>query len=198
MADITDLVDTAIDLIGDVAGPYVLIAQAGTSIGGIIPDVSIQETISDENTITAHPVQSGTPVSDHVFANPVVCDLVAAWSDSGFSGYPGRSQDLYQLILSLRDSRQPFDIYTTKRMLPSMVFGNITSTTDETNGSALFLRVRLQQITISDTSSTGTPATSDNQQFPSETADTTNMGNVALQPWNGPGLTPIGTVAGGV
>ena len=178
------------DLIGDVVGSYVLLTLAGRSIGGIIPNVTIQETISDENTITQHPVQSGTPISDHVFANPVVYEAVVGWSDST-GAYPGYINDVYQALLALRDTRQPFDIYTPKRMLGSMLFGNITVTTDETSENALMVRARLQQVTITDTTSSA-------QQFPQQTGDETQMGNVPLQPASLPGLTPIGTVAGGV
>lgn len=176
-----DIIDTAVDLIGDIAGPYVLIAPAGRSIGGIVPNVVIQETISDENTITAHPVQSGAPVSDHVFANPTVCDMLVGWSDST-GQYPGYVEDAYQMILALRDTRQPFDVYTGKRMLSSMLFGNITPTTDETSENALFLRVRLQQIIISETASAGGGATADNQAQPQQTGPETDQGAQATAP----------------
>ncbi len=200
MSDALTFIPDAVSLVGDIAGPYVLVTKAGTSIGGIIPDVSIQEVISDENAVTQHPVETGTPVADHIYANPITCDLVVAWSDSGPAGYSGRSQDLYQIILGLRDTREPFDVYTIQRMLPNMVFGSIVSRTDEATGCAVFLSVRLQQVIISDTSGTSDPSTGTNanQADPATTGTSTNMGQVALQPWNGPGLTPIGTVAGGV
>lgn len=191
MADLSD----AVDLIGDIAAPYVLLAPAGRSIGGIVPNVTVQETISDENTITAHPVQSGAPVSDHVFANPVVCDMLVGWSDST-GQYPGYVEDVYQMILALRDTRQPFDVYTGKRMLSSMLFGNITPTTDETSENALFLRVRLQQVIIADTDAAGDGSTNDNQAQPQQTGPETNVGAQSLAPSTMPGLTPIGTVAG--
>lgn len=181
MVDITDVAIGVTSLIGDIAAPYVLIAPAGRSIGGIVPNVTIQETISDENTITAHPVQSGAPVSDHVFANPIVCDMLVGWSDST-GQYPGYVEDVYQMILALRDTRQPFDVYTGKRMLSSMLFGNITATTDETSENALMLRVRLQQVIISDTASSS-GATSDNQAQPQQTGPETNQGAQATLPY---------------
>ena len=174
-------VDAAVDLIGDLTGPYVLLSLAGRSIGGIIPNVSIQETISDENTITSHPVQSGTPISDHVFANPVVTDMLVGWSDST-GGYPGYVEDVYQMILALRDQRQPFDVYTGKRMLSNMLFGNITSTTDETSEHALMLRVRLQEIIISDTATTGSGMSADSQANPQQTGPETNVGQQTATP----------------
>lgn len=178
MVDLTGVVD----LIGDALAPYVLLAPAGRSIGGIVPNVTIQETISDENTITAHPVQSGAPVSDHVFANPVVCDMLVGFSDST-GQYPGYVEDVYQMFLALRDTRQPFDVYTGKRMLSSMLFGNITPTTDETSENALFLRVRLQQVIISNTATSGDGSTNDNQAQPQQTGPETNMGAQVTVPF---------------
>lgn len=178
MADLSDVVD----LIGDIAAPYVLIAPAGRSIGGIVPNVTVQETISDENTITAHPVQSGAPVSDHVFANPVVCDMLVGWSDSS-GQYPGYVQDVYQMILALRNTRQPFDVYTGKRMLPSMLFANITPTTDETSENALFLRVRLQQIIIANADASGDGSMNENQAQPQQTGPESDVGAQATLPF---------------
>ena len=106
--------------------------------------------------------------------------------------YPGYINDIYQALLALRDTRQTFDVYTPKRMLGSMLFGNITVTTDETSENALMVRARFQQVIIANT----TASTSANQQFPQQTNDESNMGNVLLQPASLPGLTPIGTVAG--
>ena len=180
-----DLLATATDLIGDIAGPYVLLAPTGRSIGGIIPNVTVQETISDENTITVHPVQNGAPISDHVFANPIVCDMLVGWSDST-GQYPGYVQDVYQAILALRDTRQPFDVYTGKRMLSSMLFGNITPTTDETSENALFLRVRLQQVIISNTATAG--GTTAAQANPQATGGEPNMGTVTARPMGQGGI----------
>lgn len=191
-------IDGAVDLIGDIAGPYVLLSLAGRSIGGIVPNVTLQEVLADENTITAHPVQSGTPVSDHVYANPSIIDMQVGWSDST-GGYPGYVQDVYQAMLALRDTRQLFDVSTGKRQYSNMLFGAITATTDETSENILMLRARMQEVIISDTSggdaSLGSNA---DQASPQTTGAETNVGNQSLQPASASGLTPIGTVAGPV
>lgn len=190
-----DLLTDTVDLVGDILGPYVLLSLSGRSIGGIIPNVTVQEVLSDENTITQHPVQNGAPISDHVFANPSVVDMLVGWSDST-GGYPGYVLDVYQALLSLRGTRQPFDLSTGKRSYSNMLFGNITVTTDETSENVLTVRARLQEIIISDTATASGGATDTNQANPSETGPTSNMGAQSLTPSSLPGVTPIGTVAG--
>ena len=42
------------------------------SIGGIIPDVTIEEVHTDEIELTQHPVQQGAAITDHKFKKPVI------------------------------------------------------------------------------------------------------------------------------
>lgn len=177
MADVLDLAAGAVSLIGDAAAPYVLITQAGRSIGNIVPNVTIQEVVSDENVITQHPVATGAPISDHVFAAPVTVEMFVGWSDST-GGYAGYSEEIYQLFLTLRDTRVPFDVYTGKRMFSNMLFRSILQETNETNENALFLRVRMEKVIISDSSTSSGGVTAANQQFPQQTAPPTDRGTV--------------------
>ena len=188
-----DLLADTVDLVGDILGPYVLLSLSGRSIGGIIPNVTVQEVLSDENTITQHPVQNGAPISDHVFANPSVVDMLVGWSDST-GGYPGYVLDVYQALLSLRDTRQPFDLSTGKRSYSNMLFSNITTTTDETSENVLTVRARLQEIIISDTATASGGATDTNQANPSETGPEANVGQQSLQPVT----TPLVSSGGGI
>ena len=174
--DIADLVDTAGETFDDLAGPYVLLTSASRSISGIIPNVTIRETLVDENTVTVHPVQSGAPVSDHVYANPNVVEMVVAWSDSS-GGYPGYVQDVYQALLALRDTRGPFDLSTGKRQYSNMLFKNITVSTDQTSEYALFATVQLQEVIIANT----------------QTGSVENVGYKTLEPVT----TPMPTIDGG-
>lgn len=180
------LTDSAADLVGDLAGPYVLLAQSGRSIGGIVPNVTVREVIADENVVTQNPTTLGTPVADHIFASPVTLEMLVGWSDST-GAWPGYSINIYETFQALRDSRQPFDVYTGKRMFSNMVFTSIVAATDETTENSLMLQIRMQEVIISDTDATGTGdgATSANQAFPQQTGPETNVGTVALQPYSG-------------
>ncbi|WP_158810243.1 phage baseplate protein [Beijerinckia sp. L45] len=180
MSFIDGLTSAATQILGDATAPYALFTSATRYIGTLVFDVTVREVHSDEDTITVHPVENGTPISDHVFANPQVVEITCAASDST-AGYAGYIQDVYQAMLALKATRQTFDVSTGKRFYSSMLFGNITVVTDETSEFALMVTARLQQVIISDTSGSAT-ASQANQATPASTAPEVNTGNQTLQP----------------
>jgi hypothetical protein len=52
-------------------------------IDTIIPDVTIEENLSDRVTVTQHPIADGMPVSDHVFRMPSTIVMRCGWSNAG-------------------------------------------------------------------------------------------------------------------
>lgn len=167
-------------IIGDSAAPYALIAPAGRSIGTIIPNVTIREVHTDEDTITVFPVETGTPISDHVFANPKLVEITCGFSDAtgGFSGYV---QQVYEAFLALKAQREPFDVSTGKRLYQNMLFANLTVITDETSEYALMVTAKLQEVIISDTDGGSGIGTQSDQAYPQQSAATTDLGSQQLQ-----------------
>ena len=177
----TGIAAAADSLIGDIAAPYALFWSATRFIGTIVPDVTVREIHTDEFTITQFPVESGTPISDHVFANPQIIEISCGFSDSS-GGYAGYVQEAYQDLLALSATRQTFDVSCGKRYYTSMLFSNITVVTDETSEFALMVTARLQQVIISDTdASSGSDMTQANQASPADTSPTVNTGQQGLQ-----------------
>lgn len=173
-------VDSSNQRLGDAEAPYVLIQSATRHIGTIFPDVTVREDHSDTDTITNFPVETGTPISDHVFANPKLIQIACGFSDAS-NHYAGYVQDAYQDILAIKALREPFDVSTGKRFYQNMLFGDISVVTDEGSEFALMVTARLQEVIISQTGgSSNSPTTQSNQEFPSETAPETNVGNQAL------------------
>lgn len=176
------IVDVASQLIGDFVANYALIYQNQRYIGTLVPDVTVSELSTDEDTVTNHPVETGTPISDHVFANPPVLEIRCGFSNSS-AGYDGYVQDVYQMFLDLKNTREPFDVSTGKRFYTSMLFTNLTTMTDESSEWVLNITARLQQIIITDTDdNSGSGMTQQNQSDPSSTAPESNAGNQQLQP----------------
>src|ERR1700729_3931238 len=102
-------------IIGDAAALFALIAPSGQrSIGTIFPDVAVEEIHRDVAQITMHPVETGTPVSDHMFFMPQTVELRWFWSNSSAQA-EGFVQIIYQALLALQQSRQPQNISTGKR-----------------------------------------------------------------------------------
>lgn len=52
------------------------------NIGGVIPDVVIQEVHDDTVTITQHPVEYGAAISDHAYREPSQVMMTVGWTPS--------------------------------------------------------------------------------------------------------------------
>lgn len=150
------LVNTADSIIGDVLAPYALISSPSRSIGTLMANVTVQEMHSDEYSITDHPVETGTTISDHCFALPQVVEIRCGWSDST-GGFPGYVQQVYQELLAQQRQREPFSVSTGKRQYSSMLMQSLNVVTDATSENTLMVVARCRQIIITSTDGTAAP-----------------------------------------
>lgn len=127
------------------------------NIGGVIPDVTVEETLNDTVNITDHPVELGCEISDHAILNPAEITLKVGWSNSkNISQFlTGRTtmgiQDAYDRLRKLKDDRQPFDVVTTKRTYRNMLIKSLAVTNDVTTHTALIVTATLRQVMIVET-----------------------------------------------
>jgi hypothetical protein len=162
------------------SGPVYL--QGGApyrAINDIIADVTVKEAGVDKLTITKHPVEYGASITDHAFVEPAELTLSIGFSDSG--NYDGYVSDAYQALLALQATRQPFTVYTGKRVYQNMLISNIAQTTDQETEYTLNIVVSLQVILFVSLSTSTLPPT-DQQSSPQATAEPVNNGAVATQP----------------
>lgn len=141
-------------------------------IGFVIPDVVIEEQQRDELTITQHPVEKGSPISDHAFKNPVRVDMQCGWSDS--KGGVGWSREAYEMLLGLQKQREPFSVTTGKRTYSNMLVKSIATTTDQRTEHSLMASVGLEEVIIVSTSSA---VSAGNQSQPQSTTPSTDQGS---------------------
>lgn len=138
------------------------------AIGLVIPDVMIEEVNRDELEITQHPVERGSPITDHSYLRPVEVSLRVGWSNSGH--YAGYVLDVYAALLDLQRQRQPFDVFTGTRLYNNMLFAGLIKTTNGQSGEfSLMVQALLREIIIVSTRSTQVPA----PKKPSKTGTTT-------------------------
>lgn len=160
--------------------------MSGRSIGGIIPDVVIEEQATDTLTITDHPVEQGAAITDHAFKNPAECVMRVGWSNSTslvnsivtgsiLTGTINDVTDLYRQMLELQESRVPFNLVTGKRTYSNMLIKSITQMTDKEAENALMLTVAMRQVIIVQTSTVGLATAADHTD-PQDTAAGTNGG----------------------
>ena len=171
-------------LLGDALAPYALFAIQGRVIGTIAVDVPSREVHNDTFVVTQHPVEGGTPVSDHYFANPKLLEMTCGYSDST-AGYVGYVQDVYASFIALANTRQPFSVSTGKRQYDNLMFVDISVTTDPTSEYALFLTAQMQEVIITSISNSASDRSQANQANPSQTSPTTNGGLRTLKPVTG-------------
>lgn len=156
-----------------------VLLRQGRSIHGIIPQVVVEEKHRDELVITNHPVQNGANITDHAYKQPAMLALRYGWSTSGalYSldlGAPS-VEDVYDMLLKLQESRQPFDVITGKRNYSNMLIRSIDLVTDKTTEKSIIVDMLLQQVIIVETQTTTLQSVA-NMSMPDKTAPITNAG----------------------
>lgn len=142
-------------LIGDVVGNVALMQSGQRVIGALYPHITMEEVHNDELQITQHPIETGTPVTDHAFPMPYTVEIHCGWSNST-AATEGFVQAVYQRLLALQAVRQPFAIRTGKRSYTSMLLKSVGVKTDPDAEFILAVVVLAQQIVITNTQTTTT------------------------------------------
>ena len=119
------------------------------SIMGLFADVVIEENHSDELVITEHPVEKGSPISDHCYKAPPEVTMKIGWSESagrmnGLIGNTFIGADLsllgiYQGLQALQGQR--LIISNGKRLYTDMLIKSLKNVTDETSENALMIDI---------------------------------------------------------
>ncbi|WP_142850927.1 phage baseplate protein [Telmatospirillum sp. J64-1] len=151
------------------------------SLGGITFDVVIEEHHEDSLTITEHPVEQGAAVSDHAWRQPALVVIRAGVSDSSGDGGGRRSQSVYDALLALQASREPFDIVTGKRAYRNMLLESLSATTDAATENALVITAECREVIIVRTAVTSVPPRARHAN-PNRTGAITDTGQKQAQP----------------
>jgi len=155
-----------------------ILVGTGRSIGGIQPQIVVEEVTNDALFITNHPVERGAAVSDHAFALPKEVEMRCGWSDSG--NYQGYSRSINAALLALQARREPFSVTTGKRSYRNMLIAGIQVSTSAATEFSLFVRVLLREVII--VSTTTVAAGAGTQANPARTGGVTNGGQRQATP----------------
>lgn len=162
-------------------------------IGILLPDVTIREDHEDRMTVTRHPVERGTPISDHAYLEPAGLTMEVAWSDASDSILSARGA--YAALLALQAQAEPFFVMTGKRLYRDMLIESISATTDFKTENALFATIRLTQVRIVQAELIDFPL-EENQAEPAQTAATQETGPRQAVPRRQSGLKQLGGLGG--
>lgn len=165
-------------------------------IGLIVPNVVLEEIGTDDLDITDHPIEVGTPISDHAFRKPAELVMRVGWSNSAPLSVmgipvPGLSQglataitsfgendyvtDVYEELRLLQEEREPFDVMTGKRLYRNMLIRSMVVTTDETTENTLMVQVRMREVIIVRATVSAVPPEED-QEEPEDTSEVEDAG----------------------
>lgn len=189
--------------------------DARRSIGTLVAEATIKEVSTDELQITEHPVAVGASIVDHAFKKPAQVVIECGWSNSSLSSVVGIKaarttlsggdvfgsdyvSAVYNRLLALQDSREPFDVFTGKRVYRNMLMISLALTTDAKSDHALMVSVTCKQILITHTESMTLPPRH-NQADPAATSEIVNSGTRQIAtafPAPGGSWTPPGKTDG--
>lgn len=147
--------------------------------------VTVSEAHQDDVTLTDHPVERGSPITDHAYKNPASLTLVVGWSNSSLAGATmGRSyvQIIYERLLKLQAAREPFDVTTGKRKYSNMVIVSLATETDEKTENVLIVSVGLREVIIVRTQAVNIVPAREVQAEPAKTAETSEAGTKQAVP----------------
>lgn len=152
------------------------------SIMGLFADVVIEENHSDELMLTEHPVEKGSPISDHCYKAPPEVTMKIGWSESAgqlnnilgntFIGADLSLLGIYQGLQALQGQR--LIISTGKRLYTDMLIKSLKNVTDETSENALMIDIVFKKVFIVSTKETLVSIA--DQKNPEVTSDVVDSG----------------------
>jgi hypothetical protein len=148
------------------------------AIGPFTGYVCMDEDSHDELEITQHPVQRGASITDHAYLKPSTVSIRFIYAPHIISS---PLDQIYQELLTLQSSREPFAIVTGKRVYQNMLFRSLSVSTDVTKENILYVMGDFQQIIIVDVEQTNVPVQSQ-QEIPQKTNSTSNLGDKKATP----------------
>ena len=163
--------------------PETITLRPQRSLGGIIFEVTLEESHEDSLQITEHPVEQGASVSDHAFCKPAALTLRAATSGAGSAASGVASpEELYEKLLALQRGREPFEIITGKRKYANMLLESLSVVTDEGTEHVLSVSAQCREVIIVNTVAVSVPASRTRHANPKKTAATTDKGTKQTRP----------------
>lgn len=147
-------------------------------IGGIVADITIEESERDEVTVTEHPVEQGAPIGDHAFKRPEEVTIRVGWNVAKTSDISADT-GVYGFLLDWQASFVLFDLFTGKRRHRNMLISSIVVVTDQHSEYSLMASLTLKEVilTKTETAQASISDNSNNHSEPDSTAKEVNNGD---------------------
>lgn len=134
-------------------------------IGTIALDVTLEEDHNDELAITQFPVLSGAVITDHSYKKPMrvtikggkgtskKLDTDTIYNPTDVPGDESLPRKIYNQLLNLQKSREPFTIVTGKRVYNNMLIRSLKVVTNTDTENSLVVTADCQEVIIVSTKS---------------------------------------------
>lgn len=123
--------------------------KIGTRKGFISFDLILSESHSISNTISEHPVEDGSVISDHIknnLENGSLTGLISNFSLSTFTSFTNRAQDAYDEIVRLWKNRETVTLVSVLRTYNDIAIVDVNVSLSADTGSAIVLDISFKQI----------------------------------------------------
>jgi hypothetical protein len=167
--------------------------KPGSGFDDIEATVTIEEVHNDELVVTEHPVEIGSPISDHAYKRPAEVQLRVAWNNNtlGLFGLglsaagvwnndPDHIQHVYDYLRELMDTFQLLTIHTGKRVYENMVIQRINVTTDKTSENSLMVTMNCREVFIAKTTTTALNSDPNFHKVPESTLPPKSNGTIKV------------------
>lgn len=116
-------------------------------------DAVAEEAEDSSLTVTEHPVEQGSKITDHAYLEPRVVRLRYGWSPGSLSRVPDPTflRKLYEKLRSLQATRTLFTLYTGKAVYQNMILQRLSQTTTKETENALVISAVCREIIIAST-----------------------------------------------
>lgn len=120
-------------------------------------DATVSITINRSSTITKHPVEGGSNISDHVFRNNNTIDIECLISDNVIGGVnnlddfgqgAGRTQRVYDMLSRMHDNRELVTVVSDLEVFRNCVINKLSTPRTEEFGSSAMLSIGLEQLQL--------------------------------------------------
>lgn len=135
------------------------------AIGNIELDATLREIHERSNTVTDHPIETGSSITDHVFSEPKRLLIEGEVTDSPIiifggalaGGLSERSLEAYEQLVALHEAREALDVVTGYEVYGQMVMTSLIVPREQRTGRRLRFTAEFRHVTTVDTETVPLP-----------------------------------------
>lgn len=137
-------------------------------------DAIVSENHTSSMTKTEHPIEIGSKITDHSYANPDELTLILMSSD--VNGRNGHSIETYKSLKQLQKSGEPLNVVTSIGTYKNMLITSISLPRDSTSINSATATIMLEEMIIVSTSTVSVTGRGQGQSNNTQKSNNTSSG----------------------